>query len=315
LGTGSIFASDYIANFFISDGSLLMICNEKKKYLPARFTAKLKALDLSTGKLIWEKEIGKHVDFSRAFLKSPHLYFKAVLPRQVILTEEHFWAPEHNRVTVINIDPLQNEWTAEGLFLINNPDCIKDSILLWRPDMPDYVFEYSLIDGEEAGKIKLMGINQFAGVLVKDNTLVCMTNISERKKKFSEHFSHWGKHDTLIYSQYGPDYEMLIGYDLEEREENWRLELGKAHLRPFLRGDVLYFGDLYEGDFIEPVLFKKEILSDIAFALDVRTGEVLWEVRLEGDNHSRIARLVVKDKMAFIKSLNGWIYAIGWDEQ
>ncbi|MHB8483103.1 MAG: PQQ-binding-like beta-propeller repeat protein [Nitrospiria bacterium] len=55
---------------------------------------------------------------------------------------------------------------------------------------------------------------------------------------------------------------------------------------------------------------KDNQVSNQALAIDFKTGQVLWKVELDGEDHPLIENLTIEDNRIFIKSLDGWLYAL-----
>lgn len=136
--------------------------------------------------------------------------------------------------------------------------------------------------------------------------------------------------DMLYYAQAGGSkknpllYDTIIAIDKRSGKQSWTLKLNQQDALPFYERGILYFG--FHGDFYESLTAgsnrqyhftkwarKEDVPKNLqreTFAVDSRTGKILWKVRLEGGDESYIQKVMVKDGITYIKSLTGWLYSL-----
>jgi len=293
-------------NFFTFKNGFLCTLSSRTYFFPK---TRLECFNVLSPSNVFERSV-------ETLYGGKHISFIDVVSDKVILSGRRHhqpWKPTF--VAVVDIKSGK-EWNHKGLLLTNLPyfDDMT-TIHLWRKETPNQITEVNVEDGQEQKPITLPFINPNVGIFDLQGKLIYFSNTTGGDQEQMELNAHgfWEPFNMVIHPRHASIYDSVIGYDKNADKELWRLNLGRMYFKPFLDHGILYFGDVYEGEFFEPLLLKEKVLSNTAIALDPMTGEFLWKIRLVGRDSPFVARVVVQDHMAFIKSTNGWLYAIHWE--
>lgn len=127
--------------------------------------------------------------------------------------------------------------------------------------------------------------------------------------------------DLLLYAEKisGTNTYRIVETDKKTGERLWETDTVTGHYVPLIMDDFFIFPSLNESGlwpYYSPtsVSFGKfTSLTDKAFVFDLKKKRMLWEATLHGNVYSKITNMVVIGNYAFIRSLNGWLYEIAWD--
>lgn len=186
----------------------------------------------------------------------------------------------------------------------------RQPLYVWKVNKPDYIFQLDFNTGDEISALKLNSWVRGSSVLVSSGIIVYIKKDGEKSNSLRRYY-------YAAVSEETGDFLWELDSNQEFNGERlfpypWPLEF------PTLVGSTLYFGDLWTGRTAMPAAghlpFKmypaaENSLMNEATAVDIRSGKVIWKIKIESREKPLIEKIIVKDEMIFIKSIGGWLYA------
>lgn len=268
---------------------------------------------ISDKRLLWQCRFDRHI----ALDKNKIAGFKDL---NALLVLDEIFAVEYSYINeatgeiteqVTSIDPETGSinWQKYDVVRVDSKRYGKHDGLFYlsKKGEQDTIYGIDQKTGEEKLKVFLKGYNSAQGI------------ISLPDKLYYAGASASGDNPLI--------YKTFSAVDKKTGKTLWSITVDQQHALPYYANGVFYFGlkkdfysNLVEGTLTRyahsfDLYSKQDVLrglSKTAYAVDAQTGNVLWKIRLDGGDESYIEKILVKDDMAFIKSLSGWLYAIEW---
>jgi len=298
ISTEEILWEKYILKFGVDFSGLVNFVKYGKKILVNVFTTHyfknkfvVACLDIQSGELLWMKEFFED-----------NLIWMGVFNDILILAETGIngYTSDGN-IYAIELGKGDILWEKKSVFFIPAHNNLKteDSGYILQKSTPDKILEIDLKSGDIKKVINTPGILPYLGLYKWNNTLVY-------------HLGSGHVNDKVEINCNG-----FIAINEVTGEMLWKVEDSESGcLIPFVKDGIFYYGQKLHVKNI-PTFTMGEVLelnnlSPYAYAIDVETGELLWKVKLEGNEYSLVSNVVVLANKAFIRSLNGWLYEIDW---
>ncbi len=272
--------------------------------------------NLDTGETLWKNQFKaeKSADKTLYNLTGIKNFIQLQKSNELFVAEYLAFNGNTGQLTqnVISLDPRtgQINWQLSDVGRVYTKRYGDDGLFyFYKRDQPETLYGVDQKTGEEKLKLSLRDPRNAQGIISTPDKIF-YPRVIDRSK------------DTPL------PYDTFSAVDKKTGKTLWTVNnIDRQFALPHYENGILYFG--YRNDFYRNLLsgtikqYERSfdllspddvptVLQKTAFAVDAETGKVLWKVKLEGREESYVEKILVKDNMAFIKSLSGWLYAIEW---